>query len=234
MGGTMEERVKTGVKGLDNLIEGGFVKSSVNLVTGAPGTGKSIFGCQFIHQGLANGETAMFLTLEEGMARVKKIMNLHGMSPDKYIDGGKLFVFDLGIAMQAGGGSGTVEPTTFQQLAELINSILMLGATRCVVDSISPLLANYETTNHYRRDLARFCRFLQDNNLTCILIADKSQGSLEAARPEEYICDSVLHLDLDREGDNLKRDFEVRKMRFTNFNSTAHTYAIGMSGLDVF
>ena len=44
----MIERIKTGISGLDQILKGGLRKNSSILVTGAPGTGKTIFGLQFL------------------------------------------------------------------------------------------------------------------------------------------------------------------------------------------
>ena len=45
------ERTKTGVGGLDELLNGGIPKNSVVLVSGAAGSGKTIFGLQFLING---------------------------------------------------------------------------------------------------------------------------------------------------------------------------------------
>ncbi|MDD5148397.1 MAG: ATPase domain-containing protein, partial [Candidatus ainarchaeum sp.] len=45
----MVERIPTGIKGFDELIEGGLPKGSVTLVAGTPGTGKSIFCSQIAY-----------------------------------------------------------------------------------------------------------------------------------------------------------------------------------------
>lgn len=42
------KRIDTGIKGLDELIQGGFPEGSTNLVTGAPGTGKQFLGYSFL------------------------------------------------------------------------------------------------------------------------------------------------------------------------------------------
>jgi archaellum biogenesis ATPase FlaH len=48
----IDDRVKTGLEGLDSLIQGGFPKRSINLVSGPPGSGKSILCFQFLYEGL--------------------------------------------------------------------------------------------------------------------------------------------------------------------------------------
>ena len=68
----MTQRVSTGVKGLDKLVQGGVPKGSVVLVSGAPGTGKTILGMQFLEAGLRKGEKCAYVTIEEPP---EKIMN---------------------------------------------------------------------------------------------------------------------------------------------------------------
>jgi len=59
-------RIPTGVAGLDQMIRGGFLPQTANLVEGAPGTGKSTLGMQFIHYGItACNEPGLILTFEE-------------------------------------------------------------------------------------------------------------------------------------------------------------------------
>lgn len=230
----MEERIKSGLKGLDGLIQGGFVKNSINLVSGPPGTGKTIFGTLFISEGLKNGEVSMFVTLEEGMTKVKKVMTQLNLEPDKYIEEGKLFIFDLGDTTTPTSGEVS-ESKSFPEMIEFINNILQFSKpSRIVIDSLPPLHANYHSNEAFRRDLARFCRFLQEKELTSLLITEKVDGSLTRFNVEEFLCDAFFLLDFERDGQNLKRTFEIRKMRFTQFQSTKHTAVIGPNGLDVY
>jgi circadian clock protein KaiC len=230
----MHDRIKTGVKGLDNLIDGGLVKNSVNLLSGAPGTGKTIFGAQFVYEALKNNEPALIITLEEGVAKLKKIMTLHNMEPNKYLDEGKLYVFDLGEP-SAEQDKGTIERTTFLQMTDFIKNILQFSApSRIVIDSLAPLFINYKNIDEYRMDLSHFCRFLQNSNMTSLLITEKGYGVPTRSGVEEYICDTFFYLDLIREGAILKRTFEIRKMRFSQFNNTVRTAVINQNGLDIF
>jgi KaiC/GvpD/RAD55 family RecA-like ATPase len=206
----MHDRIRTGIKGLDNLIDGGFVKGSVNLVSGAPGTGKTIFGCQFMNEGLKNGEIAILITLEEGMGKVKKIMNLHNMNPSKYIDEGKLYIIDLGEPNPEGGKQAA---TTFTDIADFVKNLLQFSApSRIVIDSLSPLMQSSASIEQYR----------------------KGKDSLTRSGVEEFICDTFLFMDIVREGAILKRTFEIRKMRYSQFNTSMHTAIITQAGLDVF
>ena len=59
-------RVKTGIAELDQMLSGGFLPQSANLIEGAPGTGKTTLGMQFIYNGItAYDEPGLILTFEE-------------------------------------------------------------------------------------------------------------------------------------------------------------------------
>ena len=59
------ERVKTGIPGLDELIQGGFPKRSCILISGSPGTGKSIMAVHFLHGGAVNDEVGIYVSFDE-------------------------------------------------------------------------------------------------------------------------------------------------------------------------
>ena len=59
------ERLSTGIAGVNKITQGGFIKSSVNLVVGGPGSGKTIFATQFLMEGLQNNEGCLYITFEE-------------------------------------------------------------------------------------------------------------------------------------------------------------------------
>lgn len=57
------QRIPSGIPGLDEMIGGGMYAGSVNVLIGEPGTGRTIFGFQFLHKGLEQGINAMFISL---------------------------------------------------------------------------------------------------------------------------------------------------------------------------
>ena len=75
-------RVPTGIHGLDEIIEGGFIEGSVILVSGGPGAGKSIFGLQFIYRGAVDGEPGIYITFEEDEESLKLIAKRLGKDFD--------------------------------------------------------------------------------------------------------------------------------------------------------
>ena len=92
-----EGRVPTGIEGLDELLNGGFPVDTVNLVSGPPGSGRSLFCMQFIYEGVEKfNEPGLYITLEENHESLIKSMKSLGLKPEVYESEGDLIVADLG------------------------------------------------------------------------------------------------------------------------------------------
>ena len=71
VGDEMVNRITTGINGLDELMEGGYVEGSVCLVVGKTGTGKTQFCSSYIYSGAINGESGLYVTTEERVEDIK-------------------------------------------------------------------------------------------------------------------------------------------------------------------
>ncbi|MEW6040335.1 MAG: ATPase domain-containing protein [Elusimicrobiota bacterium] len=87
-------RINSGIEGLDNLIGGGFQKDKLYLVSGEPGTGKTILGMKYILYGLENGENGLYITIDEKPAHLIEDAQSLGWDLQKFIDERKLKLFD--------------------------------------------------------------------------------------------------------------------------------------------
>src|SRR3982751_4374852 len=84
-----DERVSTGIEGLDNVLSGGFPQGHFFLVEGAPGTGKTTLGLQYLMEGAKNGEKVLYVTLSESKAEIEKVARSH----DWKLDGITIFEY---------------------------------------------------------------------------------------------------------------------------------------------
>src|SRR3989338_9288426 len=79
----MVSRIQTSIPGLDKLIQGGLPKSSITLVSGTPGTGKSILCAQILYKNALEGKKCLYLNLEQNDGRIQTQMQELGWGINK-------------------------------------------------------------------------------------------------------------------------------------------------------
>lgn len=230
-------RVPTGITGLDTLIDGGFAEDTVNLVVGPPGSGKTLFGAQFIYNGAKDyDENGVFLALEESRDNV--IRAISNFSPDfeKYVSDGTINLIDFGEIRK----SCDTEEELQGEIASLAtiqkflsNYITTSGAKRVVVDSLSAISLYYPMMNNMRRELFRFARFLKDKGVTTVLISELISNDGSRFNVEQFVSDSVIMLGYENVNNEFRRTVTVYKMRFTRHDPYKHPFMISREGIEV-
>src|SRR3989344_8978614 len=124
-----QERVATGIKHFDSLIDGGFAKNSTNLIVGSSGSGKTIFAVEFLIEGMKNGENCLYITFEEGKGEFYANMLEFGWDLAKYEKEEKFFFLEytpekVKTMLEEGGGS-------------IESIVLTKKIKRIVIDSIT-------------------------------------------------------------------------------------------------
>jgi len=219
------KRVRTGIKGLDNIIGGGLPEKSITLVSGPPGSGKSIFCFQFLYEGIKKGEKCLFLTLD------KKVNGL--------LIQAKKLGFDFQPAMEKKLAKFLFLNVNKKLVYEsMTNEILSGEYNRVVLDSITPLsempiftkgmesnfdisIINSEevptnTNLPVRRLHLRFIiDALETSETTSIVTSELPMGSSLLSRDgiSEFLADGVIILNFDPTMD--RRKLSVMKMRNT-------------------
>lgn len=219
----MANRVKSGIPGLDKLIEGGFVESSVNLITGETGTGKTIFGLRFIHSGLKSGEPGVYITLEENTDDIKADARQFGWDLEKFEKSGlfKLIYHD---------------PVQINNIdSVIIGEINSLKARRLVIDSTSLLGLNIENPAQIRRRIFSIINTIKRNQCTALILSEVPEGSKSLSRfsVEEFVTDSVIVLHYLGIGEVSARSLTIRKMRRTKHGNDVYPLEISDKGIIV-
>jgi KaiC/GvpD/RAD55 family RecA-like ATPase len=231
------KRVRTGIPGLDDLIEGGFPAYTVNLVAGPSGSAKSLFGMQFIQSGAKDhDEIGIYLTLEESKENIHRAMKCFNMSVEKYEKKGTLILVDVGkirrkLRKEDDIKKGIVGFAKLQNFLE--NFLKSTQAKRLVLDSITAAGLFYKENEILRQELFAFTSFLQNMEITSLLITESMNEAGDVTRygVEQFIADSFINLGLERVSGELRRSITIRKMRFTKHDTSVHPLLITNNGI---
>lgn len=223
------ERVKTGVPGLDEMLCGGFLPQTANLIEGAPGTGKTTLGMQFIYHGIvACGEPGLILTFEE--------------FPLQYYNNAASFGWDfrqmereekLRVIMT----SPEVSRADLEQVGGQIEKLVQeIGAKRILVDSLSHFERLSEDPVHLRSIIYGFVNALKREGLTSVLTRENMALLGESERAEDavaFLVDSYTLLRYVEIESAIRKAILVLKMRGSNHDKGIRQFEITSRGVEV-
>jgi len=221
------KRVSTGIKGLDALIQGGFVKDSINLLIGGSGCGKSIFSIQFLIQGIKNKEKVLYITFEEKKNGFYENIKEVGIDLEKLEKLGYFFFLEytpekVKTMLEEGGGA-------------IENIVLSKKISRLVIDSITSFELLFDKEIEKREAVLSLFSLLRKWQVTALLTYEGSPFIEKRAtsRVLDFESDSMILLYLLRGKEERGRYLEILKMRGTNHSLHTHAYSISKSGIDV-
>jgi len=221
--------VPTGIGGLDEMLGGGFPAGHVVLVTGMPGTGKTCFGLQFLSEGLARGETGVFLSLEEDAPQLLASARQFGWPVDAAVKSKALQILRL--------DPKETKQNLHRIQGELGKELAALGARRIVVDSVSLLNMLSDDEPGRRATLFALAAACRGAGATTVLTAEADPRHPEVSRDglSEYVADGVVLLGYSTAADGLRVGLSLRilKMRRTAHARSVQPYAFGPSGITV-
>ncbi|RLE66671.1 MAG: KaiC domain-containing protein [Thermoprotei archaeon] len=231
-------RVESGIPGLDKILHGGIPYRNVVLLSGGPGTGKTIFGQQYLYHGLKKGENGVLVALEEHPVQIRINMSQFGWDIRQYEDQGKFAIVDAftgGIGEAAKRERYVVRsiddvPSFIDVVREAIKD---LAAERVVIDSVTTLYMTKPATA--RAVVMNLKRVLAGLGCTSILVSQISVGERGFGGPGvEHAADGIIRLDLDEVDGELRRSLIVWKMRGTSHSMRRHPFEITNKGLVVY
>lgn len=224
-----KKRVRMGIEGLDEMMNGGLIEGSICAIIGTYGTGNTTFALQFAYDGLINDETVVYISLEERKESIYEKIEERGFELEKYRDL-TLFVIKL-------------DPTDFNlsmnsirnELPELIYEI---GAKRVIIDPISLFEGLFDDESQRRMEMFRLIEILRELNCTVLMTSEHSREDAYASRYGliEYISDTVVVLKYIRPDDlaEVHTAVEVVKMRSSNHSREIKPYEIQENKISVY
>lgn len=140
----MIERVRTGIPGFDEIVGGGIPKRNAVLLSGGPGTGKTIFAMQYLWNGLQVGEPGVYVALEEHSVQVRVHMRNFGWDVRQYEQEGKFAIVDAftgGVGEAAKRERYVVkDPDSVEELVDILREVIKDAKAERVVVDRAPML----------------------------------------------------------------------------------------------
>ncbi len=223
------ERVKTGIPGLDEMLWGGFLPQTANLVEGAPGTGKTTLGMQFIYHGVvACGEPGLILTFEE--------------FPQQYYSDAATFGWDFRQMEREGKlrvvmTSPEVSKADLERVGGRIERLVReIGAKRILVDSLSHFERLSEAPARLRSIVYGFVNALRREGLTAVLTRESVALLGEAGGMDDaftFLVDSYVLLRYVEIESAIRKALLVLKMRGSDHDKGIRQFEITSRGIEV-
>lgn len=221
----MSRYVSTGISGLDEVLNGGIPRGSVIILEGAPGTGKTTFGMQYLYEGaVKDEESGIYITFEELPNQLYQDALAFGWDLRKLEKENKLRIICISpdLLMR--------EISKPDGLFERI--VAEIGCKRIVIDSISLFRYAADTLEMARKNLYRLRIILRKWEITSILIREQTEQHEDMTPYENYVADGVIRLALRPLMEKYrKRTLEVLKMRGTSIIEGEHIFKFMDDGI---
>ncbi|HXK27845.1 MAG TPA: ATPase domain-containing protein [Candidatus Binatia bacterium] len=224
------ERVPTGIIGLDRLIEGGFPKGRSILVTGEPGTGKTIFSLQFLVEGLARGENAIYVAADEAPVDILEQAASLGWDLEKHVENKELAVLNAATYLSSVSGATKERHVDIHKaIGDLAGIVNRMEAKRLVLDPAGPFVLLRDTAQRIQDQTRLLISLLRTsvpttNILTSYAVPRTGERTLHGV--EEYIVAGAIVLKTIWKDGQLARNLIIEKMRSTDVKPAQQEFDI--------
>jgi circadian clock protein KaiC len=223
--------MSTGIAGLDDILGGGLTPQRVYLVEGSPGAGKTTLGLQFLLDGVANGDSGLYITLSETADELQAVAASHGWSI------ADLTLFELAgeTALDIDAQQSVFHPSEVE-LGETTRNVMAevdrVKPVRVVFDSLSEMRLLAQNPLRYRRQILALKQFFSSRACTVLLLDDKTS---QADQHLHSIAHGVISLEqIAKEYGKERRRVNIIKMRGIRFRGGYHDYTLETGGITMY
>ena len=215
------ERIPTNILGLDESMEGGIPQGHIVIVAGASGAMKSSVTFSQLYNAVLYGETSgIYVTLEQGKDSLRAHMSNMGMNVDDARVRNRIAIIDLAdlrVQLDEQGMSNRID-WMGQLIKQLTSYRQSIGFEILVFDSLGAFFTLTKMENP-RDEIFRLFEAVRRLELTSFFICEMTgvdHKQFGEYGVEDYLSDGVIHLVMERNGDDVNRKLRVVKMRHTN------------------
>ena len=218
------ERVITGVKNLDTLLNGGLPKSAVIVIGGIPGGGKTTLAQQICFNNASpTNKVVVFQTLSEPSAKTIRYMSQFSFFDSKKLNDSVFFV-DLGAVLREKGLSMAVQA--------LMDHVKKVKPALVVVDSFKV----FDDLSTSKEDLRKFTYDIAVNlmawEVTAFLLGEFTLHHMET-NTLSSVVDGIIMLGSIEKNDRVHRTIRIMKMRGTAHDYNVHSFEIESDGIHI-
>ncbi len=231
------ERVRTGIEGLDEILQGGVPVGNTVLFAGTCGTGKTTACFEVLCRGAAAGENGAIFSSIESPDRSIANMHSYDFFDESYVKDGRLVVRDLGEVMRELGISHPDSGLSIEDGHKLIHAIAKLvddgKVKRVVIDSLTSIVDHFDRPELIRNFMRELARTFQPRGVTLFLVSEVSPEShrYSSYGVEDVLTDGVvLFSNIETRGDML-RTIQVIKMRGTTHSRSKYVMDLTAYGM---
>jgi circadian clock protein KaiC len=224
------DRVPTGIAGFDGMVEGGLPKGRSILITGEPGTGKTIFSLQFLFEGLLRGERGIYVAADEEPMDILEQAASLGWNLEEYVEKKEFAILNAGAYLSSvSGASKDRQIDIHKAIGDLAKFVNQMGAKRLVLDPAGPFVMLRDTTTRIQDQTRLLIKLLRTsmpttNVLTSYAVPRTGERTMRGI--EEYMVAGVVVLEMIWREERLARSLIVGKMRCTDAKPVQHEFDI--------
>src|SRR6202163_2016377 len=207
----------TGIQGLDEITGGGLPSGRPTLVSGGAGSGKTMFGLEFLVRGATQyGEPGVFMSFEETIPDLTQNASSLGFDLGRLVTEKKLFMDHVHISRSELGETGEYDlDGLFIRMADAVQRV---GARRVVLDTIEALFGELPNPGILRAEIRRLFGWLKEKGLTTVITAERDRpDKLTRHGIEEFVSDCVIVLD-----HRIREEISTRRLRIVKYRGSTH------------
>ncbi len=225
-------KIPTGIGGFDEITGGGLPQARPTLICGGPGSGKTLFGMEFLVRGARDfDEPGVFMSFEERDTDLVENFSSLGFDLDDLVVKKTLALDYVYIERSEIMETGEYDlEGLFIRLGYAIDSV---GAKRVVLDTIEALFSGFPNEGILRAEIRRLFRWLKERGITAVITCEQGQGTLSRHGLEEYVSDCVIFLDNRMIDQVATRRLRIVKYRGSTHGTNEYPFLIDEGGLYV-